>query len=141
MSLICALGGHEAGETAYESGYYVSDCRRCGTTMVRAGASWRDLPGGRSLVHEAARQARARASADRAPLPLAGPGDREPAAPPSRTRPSVRPSPPTGAERRTNAAAAPTEAHRDAPALLALAALVGAGLQLALSLRDLRSGF
>ena len=141
LNLLCALGGHEAGETVYESGYYVSDCRRCGTAMVRSGASWRDVPGGRRRLREAARQARTGTTGERSPLPaLRSRGD-ETAAPAARRRRWALTSPPACDVRRTNEAAAPSDARRDNPALLALAALVGAGLQLAMSLRDLRSGF
>ncbi|QAY78878.1 hypothetical protein [Sphingosinicella sp. BN140058] len=51
MKLLCALGGHEAGEIhAYSGGYHFSQCRRCGTAMIRLGAAWQDIPDGHAVV-------------------------------------------------------------------------------------------
>lgn len=51
MSLLCALGGHEAapGEV-YNGGYYFARCRRCGDDMIRSGAAWRMVPKGHRVV-------------------------------------------------------------------------------------------
>ena len=143
MKLLCALGGHEAGEHAtYFGGCYFSHCRRCGSSMIRSGASWRAASGGRNMAPKGGS------------YPLSEAPIRLPAVPAHRR--SNRPAAdllPRGAERRgqapasaqsrrTNAAAVPMPRERYQPRyLLALAALLGAGLQLALSLRDLRSGF
>ena len=55
MSIICALGGHEAaaGET-YNSGYWFSRCRRCQCDMIRAGGSWETVPQGHRVVWRSA---------------------------------------------------------------------------------------
>ena len=51
MSLLCAIGGHEAapGEV-YNSGYWFSRCRRCTRDMIRAGGSWEIVPSGHRVV-------------------------------------------------------------------------------------------
>src|SRR5438270_14090134 len=51
MSLLCAIGGHEAaaGEV-YNGGYWFSACRRCGRDMIRTGASWEIVPRGHRVV-------------------------------------------------------------------------------------------
>lgn len=51
MKLLCAFGGHEAGEIhSYSGGYHVSQCRRCGTAMIRLGATWQIVPDGHAVV-------------------------------------------------------------------------------------------
>ena len=51
MSLLCAIGGHEAaaGEV-YNSGYWFSHCRRCTRNMIRSGGSWEVVPQGHRVV-------------------------------------------------------------------------------------------
>ena len=144
MKLLCALGGHEADEQAtYNSGYYFSACRRCGTDMVRSGGSWQDVPGGHKVVWKEGRHAHS-VEPDYAPvLPVVHRSAETIVAPgrPRRRRRQVQV--PVGPVRRTNEAAAamPIAERQDYPYLLALAALVGAGLQLALGLKDFRGGF
>ena len=54
MKLLCAFGGHEAGEIgAYAGGYHVSQCRHCGTAMIRHGGAWQDVPDGHAIVWRA----------------------------------------------------------------------------------------
>ena len=51
MSLLCALGGHEAGpDEVYNGGYYFSRCRRCERDMIRSGAAWQMVPSGHRVV-------------------------------------------------------------------------------------------
>ena len=51
MSILCAIGGHEAatGEV-YNSGYWFSHCRRCRRDMIRTGAAWNIVPPGHRVV-------------------------------------------------------------------------------------------
>jgi hypothetical protein len=138
MKLLCALGGHEAGdETVYHSGYYIGCCRRCETTMLRCGASWREIPEGRQMVLRAGSHSH---SIDPAPrLSVVARSGEEAAAARQAARPRRSPGPVAADDtRRTNAAVVPCGERQDFPRLLALAALVGAGLQLALGLRDFR---
>ena len=54
MKLLCAFGGHEAGEIgAYTGGYHVSQCRHCGTAVIRHGGAWQDVPDGHAIVWRA----------------------------------------------------------------------------------------
>ena len=144
MKLLCALGGHEADEQAtYNGGYYFSACRRCGTDMVRSGGSWQDVPGGHKVVWKAGRHAHS-VEPDYAPVLPVVHRSAEPSVPIGRSRRRRRQVPvPISPSRRTNAAATamPIPERQDYPYLLALAALVGAGLHLALGLKDLRGGF
>jgi hypothetical protein len=51
MSMLCAIGGHEAGPgEVYNSGYWFSRCRRCGRDMIRAGGAWEMVPQGHRVV-------------------------------------------------------------------------------------------
>ena len=151
-SMLCALGGHEAAETeTYNSGYYFSRCRRCRRDMIRSGAAWRDVPSGHKVVWKAGR-ANHSLEPDYGPfLPVVHrdsnlPAVRSPYA--SWGRQLVRQAVPglvrtnvaTGGGAR--AAVAEEEAEeRGFPYLLAFAAVVGAGLQLMMSLRGARGAF
>jgi hypothetical protein len=56
MSLLCALGGHEAGAgEVYNGGYYFARCRRCRCDMIRCGAAWQMVPTGHRVVWRAGR--------------------------------------------------------------------------------------
>jgi hypothetical protein len=133
MSLLCALGGHEArpGET-YNGGYYFSRCRRCRRDMVRNGASWRLVPGGYHVVWRAGRHSHAIEPDYAAVVPILHHLANLPAVRPrfaSWSRHLVR-------GRRANvsnaAAAVVEDEEAPYPRLLVFAALVGAGLQLLL---------
>jgi len=51
MSILCAIGGHEAASgEVYNSGYWFSHCRRCGRDMIRTGAAWETVPPGHRVV-------------------------------------------------------------------------------------------
>ena len=142
MRFLCALGGHEASDdTTYNSGYYFSACRRCGTDMVRSGATWRQIPEGHKVVWKSGRHAHS-VEPDYAPvLPVV----HESAAPRAGEKPGRRSRKivPVRVEglRRTNAAVAAPPETQDYPALLALAALVGAALHFAIGFKAFRGGF
>lgn len=136
MSMICALGGHEAGPgETYNSGYWFSACRRCGRDMIRCGAHWDVIPPGHRVVWKAGRHSHS-VEPDYSPV--------LPALHPDANLPAVRPSfmswsrelirragPPIAAGgQEAEAAEAAEAADRPLPGLLIVAALVGAGLQL-----------
>jgi hypothetical protein len=146
MSILCALGGHEAAATeTYNGGYYFSSCRRCRCDMIRSGAAWREVPRGHKVVWKDGCHSHSVEPDFARVLPAVHrdsnlPAVRGPFA--SWGRQLVEVAAP--GLRRTNgggarAAVAEEEAEeRSFPYLLALAAVVGAGLQLAMSLRAMR---
>ena len=148
-SLICALGGHEAAPVeTYNGGYYFSSCRRCRRDMIRSGAAWRDVPRGHKVVWKDGRHSHS-VEPDYGPvLPAV---HREANLPAVRTpfaswgRQLVEVAMPgrkrtNGGNARTAVAEEEVE-ERGYPLLLALAAIVGAGLHFAMSVRPVRSGF
>jgi hypothetical protein len=145
LSILCGLGGHEAAESeTYNSGYYFSRCRRCRCDMVRSGASWRPVPHGHKVVWKGGCHSHS-LEPDYAPvLPAVHrdanlPAVRSPFASWARQLVRDREAASSGGAR---AAVAEEEAEERAfPYLLAFAAVVGAGLQMMLSLREVRGGF
>ena len=155
-SMLCALGGHEAAEAeTYNSGYYFSRCRRCRRDMIRSGAAWRDVPKGHRVVWKAGRNDHSM-QPDYGPfLPVLHkdsnlPAVRSPYA--SWGRQLVQVAVPglarsnkasgTGSAGSARAAVAEEETEESSfPYLLAFAAVVGAGLQLMMSLRAARGDF
>jgi hypothetical protein len=146
-SILCALGGHEAAAAeTYNSGYYFSSCRRCQRDMIRSGAAWREVPPGHKVVWKDGCHSHSMEPDYGPVLPALHrdanlPAVRAPFA--SWSRQLVQVAAP--GLRRTNggggarAAVAEEEAEeRGFPYLLALAAVVGAGLQLAMSFRAMR---
>jgi hypothetical protein len=129
MSLLCALGGHEAGSgEVYNGGYYFARCRRCGLDMIRSGAAWRMVPEGHRVVWRSGRHRHSVEPSFAGVLPVLHrqanlPAVRTPFASWSRQLVRLRSRPGAGA-----AALEKEEPHY--PALLVIAALVGAGLQL-----------
>lgn len=138
MSLICSLGGHEAeAREVYNCGYHFSRCRRCGTDMIRAGASWSLVPEGHRVVWKAGRQHHSIEPDFSRVLPVLLPGANLPMVRPAFMSWS-RTMAPRQRKTRANAAVA-AEALAEAqapeqqyPALLLFATIVGAGLQLVL---------
>lgn len=148
-SLLCALGGHEAASAEiYNGGYYFSSCRRCRRDMIRSGAAWRDVPRGHKVVWKDGRHSHS-VEPDYGPvLPAVHrdanlPAVRTPFA--SWGRQLVQVALP--GLRRTNgggtrAAVAEEETEeRGYPLLLVFAAIVGAGLHFAMSIRAERGAF
>ncbi|MEA3053186.1 MAG: hypothetical protein QOG72_2089 [Sphingomonadales bacterium] len=145
MSLLCALGGHEAaaGEV-YNGGYYFARCRRCESDMIRCGAAWQMVPSGHRVVWRSGRGQHSLEPDLAGVLPVLHrdsnlPAVRPPFASWSRDMVRLRRRP------RGRAAAAAAEAVLEReepqyPGLLVLAALVGAGLQLIFSLGSGRGG-
>ena len=137
MSILCALGGHEAdrGET-YNSGFYFSACRRCGQDMMRSGATWQVVPRGHRIVWKGGRHNHSLDADYAVHAPVVHRDSNLPAVKPSYVswnRQLVRIAGPGigGA-----GGSAQQTGEREEPAypyLLALAAIVGAGLQLVLS--------
>jgi hypothetical protein len=144
MSLLCALGGHEAGPgEVYNGGYYFGQCRRCQRDMIRCGAAWRMVPSGHRVVWRSGRCQHSLEPDLSGALPVLHreanlPAVRPPFASWSRDMVRLRRSGPAAPE-----AAAATIEHEEPqyPRLLVLAALVGAGLQLIFSLGSGRGSF
>lgn len=141
MSLLCALGGHEAGDgEVYNGGYYFARCRRCERDMIRSGASWQMVPIGHRVVWRSGRHRHSVEPSFAGVLPVLHreanlPAVRPPFASWSRDMVRLRhPAPPAA-----SAAALLEEEEPHYPRLLVLAALVGAGLQLIFSLGSGRS--
>jgi hypothetical protein len=135
MSLLCALGGHEAGTgEIYNGGYYFARCRRCRCDMIRCGAAWQMVPSGHRVVWRTGRRQHSLEPDLSGALPVLHreanlPAVRPPFASWSRDMVRLR-RPPAAA----GAAAAIEREEPQYPRLLVLAALVGAGLQLLFSL-------
>ena len=143
MSLLCALGGHEAGDgEVYNGGYYFARCRRCRRDMIRSGAAWQMVPSGHRVVWRSGRRQHSLEPDFAGVLPVLHRDSNLPAVRPrfaSWSRDMVRTRRPAAAK----AAAAVLDAEVEEPQyprLLVLAALVGAGLQLIFSLGSGRSG-
>lgn len=139
MSLLCALGGHEAGdEEVYNGGYYFARCRRCDRDMIRSGASWQMVPSGHRVVWRRGRHRHSVEPSFAGVLPVLHreanlPAVRPPFASWSRDVVRLRQCP----SATTTAPLEKEEPHY--PRLLVIAALVGAGLQLIFSLGSGRS--
>ena len=145
MSLLCALGGHEAGAgEVYNGGYYFARCRRCRRDMIRSGGAWQMVPSGHRVVWRTGRHQHSLEPDLARVLPVLHRDANLPAVRPpfaSWSRDMVRLRRP-GRHGAAAAEAAATSAEREEPqypALLVLAALVGAGLQLIFSLGSGRS--
>jgi hypothetical protein len=140
MSLLCALGGHEAGSgEVYNGGYYFARCRRCERDMIRSGAAWQMVPSGHRVVWRSGRHQHSVEPSFAGVLPVLHreanlPAVRAPFASWSRDMVQLgRPSPAAAA------AAVLEKEEPHYPRLLVIAALVGAGLQLIFSLSSGRS--
>lgn len=135
MSLLCALGGHEAGAgEIYNGGYYFARCRRCRRDMIRCGAAWQMVPSGHRVVWRTGRRQHSLEPDLSGALPVLHreanlPAVRPPFASWSRDMVRLRRTAATAAT-----AAAVEREEPQYPRLLVLAALVGAGLQLVFSL-------
>jgi hypothetical protein len=144
MSLLCALGGHEAGDgEVYNGGYYFARCRRCRRDMIRCGAAWQMVPGGHRVVWRSGRHQHSLEPDLAGVLPVLHRDSNLPAVRPafaSWSRDMVRLRRPAAAK--AAAAVADSEIEEPQyPRLLVLAALVGAGLQLIFSLGSGRGSF
>ncbi len=143
MSLLCALGGHEAGSgEVYNGGYYFARCRRCERDMIRSGAAWQMVPSGHRVVWRSGRHQHSVEPTFAGVLPVLHreanlPAVRPPFASWSRDVVRLRQTPP--ATRAASAAALIEKEEPHYPRLLVIAALVGAGLQLIFSLGSGRS--
>ena len=138
MSLLCALGGHEAdaGEV-YNGGYYFARCRRCERDMIRCGAAWQMVPSGHRVVWRSGRRQHSLEPDLSGALPVLHREANLPAVRPpfaSWSRAIVRLRRPPAATAAASAAAVLEIEEPQYPRLLVLAALVGAGLQLIFSL-------
>ncbi len=142
MSLLCALGGHEAGAgEVYNGGYYFSRCKRCDRDMIRSGAAWQMVPSGHRVVWRSGRHQHSVEPSFAGVLPVLHreanlPAVRPPFASWSRDIVRLRRAP-AAASSSAGAALEKEEPHY--PRLLVIAALVGAGLQLIFSLGSSRS--
>jgi hypothetical protein len=139
MSLLCALGGHEAGpDEVYNGGYYFARCRRCERDMIRSGPAWQMVPSGHRVVWRSGRRQHSVEPSFAGVLPVLHRDSNLPAVRPpfaSWSRDMVRLRHPAAAE----APAAIEKEEPQYPRLLVIAALVGAGLQLLFSLGSSRS--
>jgi hypothetical protein len=148
MSLLCALGGHEADRSeVYNSGFYFSACRRCGQDMMRTGATWQMVPRGHRIVWKTGGRHRHSIEADYAVYaPVVHREANLPAVKPSYVswnRQLVRSAGAGigggGAASRASVREEPEELAY--PYMLALAAIVGAGLQLVLGFGSRSHGY
>ena len=143
MSLLCALGGHEAGSgEVYNGGYYFARCRRCQRDMIRCGAAWQMVPSGHRVVWRSGRHQHSLEPDLSGALPVLHREANLPAVRPrfaSWSRDMVRLRRPPAAAAAASAAAVLEREEPQYPRLLVLAALVGAGLQLIFSLGSSRS--
>ena len=141
MSLLCAMGGHEAGAgEVYNGGYYFARCRRCERDMIRSGAAWQMVPDGHRVVWRSGRHRHSIDPSFAGVLPVLHreanlPAVRPPFASWSRDMVRLRRSAPAAA------AAVVEREEPQYPGLLVLAALIGAGLQLIFSLGSGRGSF
>jgi hypothetical protein len=139
MSLLCALGGHEADRSeVYNSGFYFSACRRCGQDMMRSGATWQMVPRGHRIVWKVGNRHRHSIEANYAVYaPIVHRDSNLPAVKPSYVSWNRQLVEIAGAGIGSGKAPSPSsQEEREEPTypyLLALAAIVGAGLQLVLS--------
>ncbi|MEA3010576.1 MAG: hypothetical protein QOJ91_2268 [Sphingomonadales bacterium] len=144
MSLLCALGGHEAGaDEVYNGGYYFARCRRCRSDMIRSGGAWQMVPSGHRVVWRNGRNRHSVEPDFTGVLPVLHrdanlPAVRPPFASWSRDMVRLRPAP-RAATAAASAAAVLEKEEPHYPALLVVAALIGAGLQLIFSLGSGRS--
>jgi hypothetical protein len=138
MSLLCAMGGHEAGAgEVYNGGYYFARCRRCRRDMIRCGAAWQMVPGGHRVVWRSGRHQHSLEPDLSGALPVLHREANLPAVRPpfaSWSRALVRLRRPPAATAAAPAAAVHEREEPQYPRLLVFAALVGAGLQLIFSL-------
>lgn len=143
MSLLCALGGHEAGRgEIYNGGYYFARCRRCERDMIRSGGAWQMVPSGHRVVWRSGRHQHSVEPSFAGVLPVLHreanlPAVRPPFASWSRDMVQLGRSP--SAAGAASAEALLEKEEPQYPRLLIIAALVGAGLQLIFSLGSGRS--
>jgi len=144
MSLLCALGGHEAGTgEIYNGGYYFARCRRCERDMIRSGGAWQMVPSGHRVVWRSGRHQHSVEPSFAGVLPVLHREANLPAVRPpfaSWSRDIVRLRRPPAATAAASAAAVLEKEEPHYPRLLVIAALVGAGLQLIFSLGSGRGG-
>ncbi|HEY0411996.1 MAG TPA: hypothetical protein VGD66_02495 [Allosphingosinicella sp.] len=133
MSILCALGGHEAGAgEVYNCGYWFSRCRRCGRDMIRAGGTWEIVPRGHRVVWRTGRGHHSIPTDFAHALPVLHPAANLPMVRPrfaswSRQMVASRQAAPAPAGAAEAVEAAEAEPYY--PPLLVLAAIVGTSLQ------------
>jgi hypothetical protein len=127
MSILCALGGHEAGPgEVYNCGYWFSRWRRCGRDMLRAGGTWETVPPGHRVVWRTGARSHSIPTDFAHALPILHPAANLPMVRPrfmSWSRHMI------GSRKAMAAEPDAPEAEPHYPPLLVLAAIVGAGLQ------------
>jgi len=145
MSILCTIGGHEAGpDEVYNSGYWFSRCRRCRRDMIRSGGSWDVIPRGHRVVWRSGRGSHSLATDFAHVLPVLHPAANLPMVRPRfaswsrQLAPSSSPLP-RPAEATADAAEAAVSQEPPYP-LLMVAALVAGALQLAFGLSRRRAG-
>ncbi|HEX8307611.1 MAG TPA: hypothetical protein VF645_04255 [Allosphingosinicella sp.] len=142
MSLLCALGGHEAGRgEVYNGGYYFARCRRCERDMIRSGSAWQMVPSGHRVVWRSGRHQHSVEPSFAGVLPVLHREANLPAVRPpfaSWSRDVVQMRRPAAAAA-ASAAAVLEKEEPHYPRLLVIAALIGAGLQLIFGLSSGRS--
>jgi hypothetical protein len=126
MSILCTLYAHypQAQET-WNRGYFFSRCERCGQDLVRTDGDWEAVPHGHRVVWKGGEHRHSVASEYRRGVPVryTAPGFARAAAILERLR-QRDPEPLELTERERE------EEEQRYPYLLAVAAIVGAGLQL-----------
>ena len=142
MKLSCAIGGHGArGGEVYNSGYYFSECRRCGTTLIRAAkGDWSPVPMGHRVVWGPGPRSHSLEADYAGVLPIAQldeaslPALRSPFVSWSRSLTRLRGPAAATANGATPAGAREESGDYDYPRLLLLGLVLGAGLRMLLSL-------
>jgi len=145
MKLLCRIGGHRRVSGAvYNSGFFFGSCDRCGSDLIRTGyGAWENVPAGHAVVWRSGRHSHSLPADFSGVLPIPLQGNQLPA-----TRGgylSWSRDLAAKAKRRGGAAAAETAGSRDEveekpyPRLVVMALMVGASLQLLLTLRRPRT--
>jgi hypothetical protein len=71
MSLLCTIGGHEAGrKQVYNAGFHFGRCRRCRRDIIRVGTFWQSVPRGHVVVWKQGRHRHSITAYYRAHLPI-----------------------------------------------------------------------
>ena len=133
MNIICALTRHEADRRqVYNGGYHFSRCRRCRCDMIGSAGEWSAVPAGHRVTWKAGRHAHSLEPDLSRVLPVLHEQANLPAVRPSFvswSRQLARLLTPRGRKDRVEEDKEARE-NEPYPALLVLAALVGAGLQM-----------
>jgi hypothetical protein len=140
MSILCTLGGHEAGPAeVYNAGYWFSRCRRCRRDMIRTGASWDIVPRGHRVVWRSGRGSHSLATDFAHVLPVLHPAANLPMVRPRFASWSRQLAPSSPPPRRPAEATEAAGAQEPPYPLLMVAALLAGAVQLVFGLSRRRT--